>query len=52
MTGKYIPMPADTSDVEIPAELMPLIEKMAKNVHDVWAKNRRPCLTVNMLLDS
>ncbi len=40
MTEEYIPNPADTSDVELPKELLPLIEEMAKNVHEVWAKNR------------
>lgn len=37
---KYIPNPTDTSDVRLPEELIPLIEEMAKNVHEVWAKNR------------
>lgn len=37
---EYIPRPADTSAVNIPAELMPLVEEMAKNVHEVWSKNR------------
>ena len=37
---EYTPCPADTSKQEIPEELMPLIEEMAKNVHEVWAKNR------------
>ncbi len=36
----YTPRPLDTSDVELPEELFPLIEKMAENVHEVWAKNR------------
>lgn len=40
MEKKYIPNPAETSDVELPEELLPLIEEMAKNVHEVWAKNR------------
>lgn len=40
MTQKYIPNPAETSDVKLPEELLPLIEEMAKNVHEVWAKNR------------
>lgn len=39
-TKEYIPNPAETSDVELPEELLPLIEEMAKNVHEVWAKNR------------
>lgn len=37
---KYIPNPIDTSDVTLPEELDPLIEKMSKNVHDVWAETR------------
>lgn len=37
---EYIPNPAETSDVKLPEELIPLIEEMAKNVHEVWAKNR------------
>ena len=36
----YIPAPADTQDVELPTDLLPLIEDMAKNVHEVWAQNR------------
>lgn len=36
----YTPQPIDTSDVQLPAELEELVEKMAKNTHDVWAKNR------------
>jgi len=37
---EYIPKPADTRSVELPLELIPLIEEMAKNVHEVWAQNR------------
>lgn len=40
MKKQYIPRPLDTSDVELPSELMPLIEDMARNVHEVWARNR------------
>lgn len=36
----YTPKPADLSDVNLPDELEPLIEQMAKNVHDVWAQSR------------
>lgn len=39
MTKGYIPNPVHTSDVKLPEELLPLIEDMAKNVHEVWAKN-------------
>lgn len=37
---KYIPQPIDTNGVALPDELMPLVEKMAKNVHQVWAETR------------
>lgn len=37
---KYIPHPADTSDVVLSPELEPLIEQIAKNVHEVWAQSR------------
>lgn len=40
MNNEYIPSPADTSDIKLPDDLMPLIEEMAKNVHEVWARNR------------
>lgn len=40
MEKKYIPVPMDTSDVSLPEELLSLAEEMAKNVHEVWAKNR------------
>ena len=36
----YIPKPIDTSDIELPEELMELTEEMAKNVHDVWSAGR------------
>lgn len=36
----YMPEPMDTDDVVLPEELNDLIERMAKNVHEVWAKNR------------
>ena len=40
MKQTYIPAPLDTRDVELPKELDELIEKMARNVHDVWAQGR------------
>jgi len=36
----YKPNPIDTSDVAIPDDLLPLVELIAENVHEVWAKNR------------
>ena len=40
MNKNYVPQPLDTSDVQLPEELTELIEKMAKNVHEVWAQSR------------
>ena len=40
MKKDYNPNPIDTSDVELPEELNPLLEAMAKNVHEVWAQTR------------
>ena len=37
---KYIPHPIDTSDIQLPEELNPLLEEMAKNVHEIWAQER------------
>ena len=39
-THPYIPAPADTSAVELPAALAELTERMARNVHEVWAAGR------------
>jgi len=39
-TTTYTPQPIDTSDVQLPAELEPLVEQMSKNVHEVWAETR------------
>lgn len=36
----YVPQPMDTSDVQLPEELNELVEKMARNVHEVWAQSR------------
>ena len=36
----YNPKPIDTSDVLLPKELVALTEKIAENVHDVWAVGR------------
>ena len=40
MNKNYEPKPIDTSKVVLPAELDELVEKLARNVHDVWAKSR------------
>lgn len=36
----YIPNPIDTSNVVLPKELLELTEKIAENVHEVWAQGR------------
>lgn len=36
----YIPNPVDTADVMLDEELLLLTERIAENVHDVWAKGR------------
>lgn len=40
MKQGYTPNPIDTVDVELPLELSELAEKLAKNVHEVWARSR------------
>lgn len=40
MKKNYQPSPIDTQGVELPEELLPLVEKMAENVHEVWAQTR------------
>lgn len=40
MDSNYTPQPIDTSEVRLPAELDELVEKIAKNVHEVWAQSR------------
>lgn len=36
----YNPKPIDTTDIQLPQELLELTEKIAENVHDVWAIGR------------
>ncbi len=40
MKQTYTPAPLDTRDIELPKELDELIERMARNVHEVWAQGR------------
>ena len=37
---EYFPNPVETRYIQLPEELNPLVEEMAKNVHEVWAQNR------------
>ena len=36
----YNPKPINTSDIELPSDLLALTEQIAENVHDVWAASR------------
>ncbi len=36
----YNPKPINTEMIEVPKELNELMELLAENVHDIWAKNR------------
>ena len=36
----YVPKPIETKDVVLSDDLLCLSEMLAKNVHEVWAKNR------------
>ena len=36
----YEPRPIYTSDINLPEELVELIEQIAENVHDIWAEGR------------
>lgn len=36
----YEPKPIDTTDITLPESLLELTEKIASNVHDVWASQR------------
>ena len=38
---EYIPKPIDTSEVVLPDDLYELKEKIAENVHEVWAYGRQ-----------
>ena len=40
MDSQYHPHPIDTSSVELPEELQQLVEHLARNVHENWAKGR------------
>ena len=38
--NNYTPTPVDTTNIQLPEELMALAEAISKNVHEVWAQNR------------
>lgn len=37
---QYTPQPIDTSHVTLPESISGLIERLAENTHEVWAKQR------------
>lgn len=36
----YTPNPIDTSNIDLPADILMLVEKIAENTHDIWAAGR------------
>jgi len=38
--SRYKPRPLDTSDVHLPPHIVPLVEMLAENTHEVWAQSR------------
>lgn len=40
MKNEYVPKPMDTSDILLPDNLDILIERIAENVHEIWAQGR------------
>ena len=38
--NEYLPLPILTTDIELPASLKPLLEKIAEHNHDIWARQR------------
>ena len=39
-SNNYTPTPVDTTNIQLPDELMALAAATSKNVHEVWAQNR------------
>jgi len=37
---KYVPAPVDCGHIAIPEDVADLIERLAKNIHDIWAMKR------------
>jgi len=40
MSNTYKPTPIDTSNINLPEDLLALAEKLAENTHEVWAQGR------------
>jgi Ca2+-binding EF-hand superfamily protein len=39
-TNGYIPRPIDLASVSLPKSVLPFIERMAENIHNIWAVDR------------
>jgi len=39
-SSNYKPAPLDTSQIKLPDSLLDLTEQLARNTHEVWAKQR------------
>ena len=37
---RYTPHPVDTSSIQLSSDILELTEQLAKNAHEVWAKER------------
>ncbi len=37
---RYRPAPVDTTGIELPGEVVKVAEQLARNVHEVWARER------------
>lgn len=40
MKETYHPAPIDTTQIELTPEIKEIVERLAENVHDTWAKER------------
>ncbi len=40
MSNGYRPAPLDTRDIEMDEKMIALIEQLAKNTHNVWAREK------------
>ncbi len=36
----YVPKPIDTANVALDPDIVELLEKLARNAHDIWARQR------------
>lgn len=38
--NRYVPQPIDTSKVKLSGPILELVERLARNTHEVWARKR------------